>query len=187
MDVTEAHRRALAETRRFVIGARPEHFADPTPDEGWDVAALLGHIIYGNRWVTPLVAGRTIEDVGDELEGDQLGPDPLAAYDESAELAAAAFEAPGALSAPCAVSYGPVPGSLYAGHRFVDVLIHGWDLAIATGQDATLDPALIEECFAIVEPQLGALEASGQFGTRVDPTPGADRQTQLLALLGRRP
>ena len=36
------------------------------------------------------------------------------------------------------MSYGPVPGSVYAGHRFIDVLIHGWDLAKATGQDATI-------------------------------------------------
>jgi len=34
-----------------------------------------------------------------------------------------------ARSTPCAMSYGPVPGSVYADHRFIDVLIHGWDLA----------------------------------------------------------
>ena len=61
-----------------------------------------------------------------------LGADPLGAYDASAAVAAATFEASGALEAPCAVSYGPVPGSVYAGHRFIDVLIHGWDLAVAT-------------------------------------------------------
>lgn len=55
----------------------------------------------------PLVAGRAIEEVADSLEGDQLGTDHVAAYDASAELAAAAFEAPGARTAPCAVSYGP--------------------------------------------------------------------------------
>ena len=187
MNITEAHRRAIESTRRFVAGTKPEQFGAPSPDEGWDVAALLGHIIYGNRWVAPLVAGRTIAEVGDSLEGDQLGADHVAAYDESGESASAAFEAPGALEAPCAVSYGPVPGSVYAGHRFVDVLIHGWDLAVATGQDPTLDPALVEECFAVIEPQLAELDASGQFGTRLDAPPGADRQTQLLALLGRHP
>jgi uncharacterized protein (TIGR03086 family) len=75
-----------------------------------------------------------------------LGGDPLSAYDASAQVAAAAFEAPAALDAPCAVSYGPVPGSVYAGHRFIDVLIHAWDLAVATGQDTTLDIDLVEAC-----------------------------------------
>jgi len=185
MDIVKAHRDAIDSTRRYVAGVKADQLSAPTPNDEWDVAALLGHIIYGNRWVAPLVGGRTIDDVGDSLEGDQLGPDPLTSYDASAADATAAFEAPGALAAPCAVSYGPVPGEVYAGHRFLDVLIHGWDLAVATGQDATLDPALVEACFEVIEPQFDALEASGMFGTKIDVGPDADRQTQLLALLGR--
>jgi hypothetical protein len=34
-------------------------------------------------------------------------------YADSAAAAAAAFRRPGALDAPCAVSYGPAPGSVY--------------------------------------------------------------------------
>jgi uncharacterized protein (TIGR03086 family) len=83
------------------------------------------------------------------------------------------------------VSYGPVPGSLYAGHRFVDVLIHGWDVAAATGQDRTLDPELVSACWDVVTPQADLLKASGMFGTEVTPPEGADSETRLLALLGR--
>ena len=118
--------------------------------------------------------------------GDVLGADPLAAYDASATAAADVFAAPGALDAPCAVSYGPVPGSVYAGHRFLDVLIHGWDLAVASGQDATLDPDLIEACWEVVAPQADMLRASGMFGHEVGTQDGADEATRLLALLGRR-
>jgi len=87
---------------------------------------------------------------------------------------------------PVAVSYGPGPGSVYCGHRFIDVLIHGWDLAASTGQDTTLDPALVEACWEIVEPQQADLAASGAFGSTVEVAPDADRQTRLLAALGRR-
>ena len=116
-----------------------------------------------------------------------LGDDPLGAYGASAQAAAEAFEVAGALDAQCAVSYGPVPGSVYAGHRFIDILIHGWDLAIATGQDATLDTALVAACLAVVEPQAGLMQASGSYGSHVDAPADADPQTRLLALLGRRP
>ena len=91
----------------------------------------------------------------------------------------------GAMDAPVAVSYGPVPGSVYCGHRFIDVLIHGWDLARATGQDATLPSDLVEACFEVVEPQRQLLEGSGMFGTVQHVGGDADRQTQLLAILGR--
>ena len=90
------------------------------------------------------------------------------------------------MQAPCAVSYGPVPGEIYAGHRFLDVLIHGWDLAKATGQDTTLPADLVEACFEVVEPQRELLAASGMFGSDVEVPGGADRQTQLLAELGRK-
>jgi uncharacterized protein (TIGR03086 family) len=79
-----------------------------------------------------------------------------------------------------------VPGELYAGHRYIDVLIHGWDLAQATGQDTTLDPELVEACWEVVTPQAELLKASGMFGSDVEVPPDADPQTRLLALLGRR-
>jgi uncharacterized protein (TIGR03086 family) len=186
MDIAAAHRKALTSTRAIIAGVRPDQLSEPTVNEGWDVAELLSHIVYGNRWVPPLVSGQTIEEVGDRLEGDQLAGGPLAAYDASAEPAAAAFEAAGALDAPCAVSYGPVPGSVYAGHRFIDVFIHGWDVAAATGQDRTLDPELVEVCFEVIEPQLDMVRGSGVFGEEVPVDAGVDRQTKLLAILGRR-
>ena len=105
--------------------------------------------------------------VGSRLDGDLLGDDPAAAYAGSAAAAAAVFRSPGALDAPCAVSYGPVPGSVYAGHRSLDVLVHGWDLAAATGQDDTLDPELMEPCRQVIEPQLGAFRSAGALGPEV--------------------
>ena len=158
-----------------------------TPCTDWDVRALLNHVVAGNWWAGELARGRTIEEVGDRLDGDQLGAAPLDAYDESSQAAAAAFDEPGALDRPCAVSYGPVPGSVYAGHRFIDVLIHGWDLAVATGQDSRLDPALVEACWQEIEPQAAMLSASGMFGQPTAAGPGADPQTRLLEALGRTP
>ena len=186
-DIAELHRQALDSTRRFVAGVGPGQWTAPTPCEGWDVRTLMNHVVSGNLWAAELARGGTIEDVGDRLDGDVLGGDPLAAYDTSAKEADAAFSTPGALDAPCAVSYGPVPGSVYAGHRFLDVFIHGWDLAVATGQDPTLDPALVEACAEVVAPQAGMLRGSGMFGGDVDLPAGADAQTRLLAQLGRRP
>jgi uncharacterized protein (TIGR03086 family) len=184
--ITDLHRSALDATGRIVAGIRPDQLDLPTPDEEWDVRALLNHVVAGNFWAVELAGGRTIEEVGDQLDGDLVTDDPAGAYDLSAAAAAAAFEAPGALDAPCAVSYGPIPGGMYAGHRFLDVLIHGWDLAVATGQDTHLDPELVDACIAELEPQLGALEASGMFGAAVEVGPDADAQTRLLGVLGRR-
>ena len=183
-DIAGLHRQALAATRKTVAGIGDDQWEQPTPCQGWSVRELLNHVVAGNWWAVELAGGRTIDDVGSALDGDVLGSDPLDAYDRSAD-AAAVFEAPGALERPCAVSYGPVPGFVYAGHRFIDVLIHGWDLASATGQSTDLDPQLVDACWAVITPQLELLQASGAFGRDLRDHGAATPQASLLAALGR--
>ena len=146
----------------------------------WDVPGLVNHLVSANLWAAELGARGTVEGIGEQLDGDLLGADPAPAYAASARAASDVFHRPGALAAPRAVSYGPVPGSVYAGHRFIDVLIHGWDLATAAGQDAALNDDLVEACRQIAEPQIE--HAAGQRrirrqwanpagGRRPDPAP----------------
>jgi uncharacterized protein (TIGR03086 family) len=184
-DIARLHRQALLATQKVVVRIPADQWHAQTPCAGWDVRELTNHVVSGNWWASELARGATIEEVGSRFDGDQLGANPQETYERSAEAAAAAFEASGALEAPCAVSYGPVPGSVYAGHRFIDVLIHGWDLAIATAQDPTLNPALVEACWKESEPQAEMLRGSGMFGDLVVAPPDADLQTRLLAVLGR--
>jgi uncharacterized protein (TIGR03086 family) len=181
VNLPDVHRRALAATGEIVGRIKTEQLDASTPCEDYDVRGLLQHLISGNYWVAPLVEGKTIEEVGDRLDRDFSIED----YDASAEEANAAFSSPGAMQKPVAVSYGPVPAEVYAGHRFIDVLVHGWDLAKATGQNATLDPELVEACFDVIAPQIDLLKASGMFGTEVKVAGDADPQTKLLAQLGR--
>jgi uncharacterized protein (TIGR03086 family) len=184
-DIAELHAQALDHTGRIVSGIPRDRWQADTPCAGWDVRALLNHLVAGNLWAAELGAGGSIEGVGDRLDGDLLGADPAASYAASADAAAAVFRRPGALDAPCAVSYGPVPGSVYAGHRFLDVFVHGWDLAVATGQDRQLDPVLMEACREVIEPQLEAFRGAGALGAELPVPPGATAQRRFLASLGR--
>jgi uncharacterized protein (TIGR03086 family) len=69
----------------------------------------------------------------------------------------------------------------------MDLLVHAWDLARATGQDETLDPAEVSAFLAGLEPWDAALRASGHYGPRVPVPDDADEQTRLLAFTGREP
>lgn len=184
VDLPEVHARALEHTRRYVAGVGGDQWAIDSTCEGWDVLTVVNHVVGGNLWAPELVSGKTIEEVGDVLDGDLLGSDPLAAYEASAAGAAAAFREAGAMDRSVAVSYGPVPGAVYCGHRFMDVLIHGWDIAKPTGQDTNLPEDLVEACWEVLEPQREMLVGSGMFKELAVPD-GADRQATLLAVLGR--
>ena len=69
--------------------------------------------------------------------------------------------------------------------RFLDVFVHGWDLAVATGQDPELDPGLIQACREIIEPQVAAFRAAGALGDEQPVPPDATDQQRFLAMLGR--
>jgi uncharacterized protein (TIGR03086 family) len=177
---------AIDATRAVVAGITDEQWSLPTPCDEWNVHDLVNHVVSGNWWAAELAAGSTIEAVGHRLDGDLISAGALDAYDASAAAAIAAFGTTGALEAPCAVSYGPVPGEVYLGHRFIDVFIHGWDLAKATDQPTGLDADLVGVCLAVVEPQAELLAASGAVSGGITAPDGASTREQLLALLGRR-
>jgi uncharacterized protein (TIGR03086 family) len=182
MNLPAAHRKALDTTGRIVANIKPDQLDASTPCDEYDVRGLLQHLISGNYWVAPLVEGKTIEEVGDALDRTFEASE----YAASAQSADDAFSSPGAMQKPVAVSYGPVPAEVYAGHRFIDVLIHGWDLATATGQDTRLDAELVDACWDVINPQMELLKSSGMFGGDVTVPADADSQTKLLATLGRR-
>jgi uncharacterized protein (TIGR03086 family) len=186
MNLPDVHRRAVAATGDVVGRIAPEQLDAATPCDDYDVRGLLNHLVSGNWWVAPLVEGKTIAEVGDAYDGDVIGDGYIAAYAKSGLSAVEAFELPGAMQKPVAVSYGPVPAEVYAGHRFIDVLIHGWDLAKATGQDSGLAAELVDACFEVITPQIDLLKGSGMFGSEVKVPDDADPQTKLLAMLGRK-
>ena len=68
-----------------------------------------------------------------------------------------------------------------------DVFQHTWDLARATGQDATLDPRRCAVMLAGSEPYEEAMRGSCQFGPRVEVPEDSDAQTRLLGFIGRDP
>jgi uncharacterized protein (TIGR03086 family) len=129
--------------------------------------------------------GKGEDEVGPRLAGDLLGDDPLAAYDAACASAQAAVEEPGALDGICRTSHRDFPAAMWISIRIMDVFVHGWDVAEATGQDHQLDPALVEVVYRDWQPQEAMLRQSGMFGP-VPRLPGdADLQTRMLALFGR--
>jgi uncharacterized protein (TIGR03086 family) len=184
IDLLDFHARAAQATRVFVAGLPPDRWTAPTNCD-MDARALINHIVTGHLWAAELASGRTIADVGDQLDGDVLGSNPLAAYDHALAMAQAAFAEPGALARTCDLSYGTVSLAEYCSHRILDTFIHGWDLARATGQDDTLNSELVEAAYAMFEPHAAEFAASGAFGTPVRVSSDDDTQTRLLAMLGR--
>ena len=184
----EAGERLVTAMRGFsarVEQVRPTDLGSPTPCADWDVRALVEHVVGELLWTSPLLAGQTIADVGDRLDGDHVGSDAAAGW--AAAVAAAEDAVVGVTdwSAPVHVSYGDIPSHAYVDEVATDVLVHTWDLARAIGADEQLDDHLVQLALEKVTQQKDLLAASGLFGTPVPVPDDAPSQTQLLAMLGR--
>lgn len=186
MGLPDLFEQAVRHTGGIVAGIGDDRWGDPTPCEAWDVREVVQHLVDELRWTVPLAEGRTIEEVGDRLDGDLLGGAPAKAFEEAGREAVEAVRRPGVLTSPTHVSYGPIPGAVYLGHLLNDLVVHGWDLARATGQETAIPGELADACWAIMAPQVQLVEGSGVFGPSLDIADGADVQTALLALEGRR-
>lgn len=181
----ELYVKAMAATRRYVDAVRAEQWHAPTPCSAWDVTQVTSHLVGENLWAGELYRGRTIEQVGSALEGDLAGDDPAAAYRVSVTTATQAVTAPGAMDTTCHLSFGDTPGAEYAEQLLLDTVIHGWDVATATGQDTRLDPDLVAACLPIAEQLTSRFRSAGVFGEDLPVAADADPQTRLLAMLGR--
>lgn len=187
MDVRELHDRALDFFGGLVAGVPTRAWRNATPCHDWDVRELVNHNVSENWWACELLAGRSLEEVGDRFEGDLLGDEPVQAYDASAEAVRRAVAPLDDLDFPVHVSYGPVPARTYLEHRYVDLVVHGWDLAVATAQDAEIPSDLAESAYETMASQREFVRESEGFGSEIEVPEDADAQTKLLGLLGRDP
>ena len=83
---------------------------------------------------------------------------------------------------------GEMPGPLLAGFTILDIAVHGWDLARATGQPADLDGRLAAHVLAFAEHTLASPDMRGpRIGPARPVADDAPVTQRLAAFLGRQP
>jgi uncharacterized protein (TIGR03086 family) len=185
VDLAGLHERAVAEFGTRVEAVGPGDWGRPTVNDGWDVRALVNHVVGEELWTPPLLEGKTIADVGDRYDGDVLGSEPWATFKGAAEAAVASINEPGALERTVHLSFGDTPAREYAWQLFADHLIHAWDLARALGADDRLDPELVDACAQWFAGMEELYRSWGAIAPRPPIPDDADAQTRLLAAFGR--
>jgi uncharacterized protein (TIGR03086 family) len=177
-DVADRYRRLSATFAERIANVPAGAWDDPTPCPDWTVRDLVGHVVQSQGMFRTFV-GREAPDV-------DVTADPAAAFDTVRTLVQGDLDDP------------ERAGSTFEGHfgtqtfeqavdRFLvfDLVVHGWDLARATGQDDRMDPDDIVRVRAAAEGMGDAMRSPGAFGPELPAPPGADAQTELLAFLGR--
>lgn len=162
----------------------------PTPDDEWDVTALVDHLIDENRWLPPLAHGHDLDAAGKIVEGAKTtaGDDRAKVWDDVSRASAAAVQEEGVLERTASLSRGPTPMRDYLGEMVFDHFVHAWDLGKAIGYSGEPLPAeLAGPLYEMASGMADMLAASGLFNPPVEIDEDASTLDKLIALTGRDP
>ncbi|NUR07404.1 MAG: TIGR03086 family protein [Nocardioidaceae bacterium] len=81
----------------------------------------------------------------------------------------------------------PLPAAFLASVLPVEILLHGWDLAQASGQTLRVSDEVVDYVRGLAETVVPAARPNGSFGDEVTPAADADAVDRLAAYAGRRP
>lgn len=189
MDVLDLFERGTAWTQGKVAGAADQLDAQ-SPCTEWTVRRVIDHLLAGlEMFAGATLGGEVAPPSGPppELVHDE---DPAAQYEHDRKKVAMLYAEPGVLQGMVNGAGGrQVPAAQVLGIAFCDHLLHGWDIATATGQDATIPDDLAQAAWSFLEGQISdeARGPDGIFAEAVPVADGASVQDKLVAYCGRHP
>jgi uncharacterized protein (TIGR03086 family) len=155
----------------------------PTPCAEFTVHDVLDHMIVGGATFAPLLRGEMPPAV---TAPAVYGWVPAAEFRSTMDDLLAAAQSPNALERVVESPFGAVSGEVFASFVAFDGLIHGWDLARATGQRWTPSDEVVTAVDAFARMALGPeMREGGAFAHPTTAPAGADRLDQLAAFSGR--
>lgn len=178
---------ALTWALGLVRGVRLDQLTLPTPCSELDVRALLAHLVatvHRAAAVGKGVDATTVPWSVPQVPGDDWG----SAYAEAIDAVWAVWrDGTDRLDRPVRAPFGEVPGRAALMAYTSETLVHGWDLAVATGQHTEADPALATPVLAVMERFLPADPRGGHvpFAAPVPPRAGAGPTERLANWCGR--
>jgi uncharacterized protein (TIGR03086 family) len=188
MDMVDVLEQQAGRTGKLVAGVTPDQLSASTPCPGFDVRTLLNHMVGGYLLMVRAAKGETTP--GGDMP-DVIGDDPTSAYERSSADLIETFRAPDVLSRTFNLGGTEVPGDQALGIAIMEAVVHGWDLATATGQDATIDPSLATAMLQTLRDG-GLIESfrnpkGDPFGPEVAVDANTSPSDKLVAYLGRTP
>jgi uncharacterized protein (TIGR03086 family) len=175
---------------------------DQIRDDQWDVVVpaemtprlpgstlrtVVNYHAYDDAWVPDVLAGRTIEEVGDTWKGDLLGDHPKLNFASIVETAVLAVRRFGDLERAVHLTYGDYPAREYLKHITSFRGLRSYDIARFIGADTRLPDDLVQGLWDEIAPDAEEWRRIGVYGPAVEVPEDAPLQDRLLGLTGRRP
>ncbi len=175
-DPIKLYQTTVSHAKKVLTTVGSDRMQDPTPCSEWDVKQLLDHIAGAQKALAGMIAGADIGDEGSTT--DQI--------DRAASAIVKAASAPGGMEKLVQSRQGEAPTSRMVGIAIMDLALHTWDLAKATGQNTNLDSGVVD----FMQPILKGMVKDGpseNFAAIIEVPDSASAQDKFIALSGREP
>jgi uncharacterized protein (TIGR03086 family) len=179
---------ACQRTADVLANVTDDQLGAPTPCERLRLRDLVAHV-GGLALAFTAAARKEFGPLTDTppVEGVPLDEDWRTAYPARLAELAQAWREPAAWTGMTRAGGVDFPGEVGGIVALTEVVIHGWDVAAATGQDYDVDPATLDA----VLPHVTAIAAQGPveglFGPAVPVAEDAPALDRAIALSGRDP
>jgi uncharacterized protein (TIGR03086 family) len=159
----------------------------PTPDTDWDVRTLVNHLIL---WTSYSLEARAHGgSVSEDLMDRDFAAEPgfAAAYRAQLDRALAAWSEPAVWEGSLDVMGSATPAADVAALNLAEMVLHGWDLAVATGQRYQVSDRAAAVALDAVAANAELFRQYKGFADPVEVPAGAQALDRVLALSGRDP
>jgi uncharacterized protein (TIGR03086 family) len=181
--------RALDQTGAIIEAIRDDQQQLPTPCRSWDVTQLVGHLVHDLGAFTARASGGTPNwaDPTAAVEGS-----PVDAYRAGSVALVQAWRTAGDLSGTIEMpGMGEVAKRFPIDQQIAELAVHGWDLAVATGQSRHLDPEIADTALTWARTALapafrGSEDEGRAFGPEVAVPHDAPLYDRLAGFFGHR-
>ena len=182
MSSAELIREAVAATSHLADGVSPDNRSGRTPCAEFNVGDLLAHVA---GFMATSIAAALRSYPADDAD---LGDNPRATWHVLGSTMADAWATPDAFEGRTHLGAREM-SAFIAGHiTLFETLVHGWDLATATGQRLELSNELSETSLVTAQRLcVDRAREAGAFGREVNAPAGGGPFEQASALAGRDP
>ena len=175
---------AIDQAAAVMDNVQRDDYSRPTPCPEWTARDLMNHMVGALVMFRDVAANGSVDP--SILEADHLGDDAAAALRDVGGAAVQGWSAPGKMDGMANLPFGEFPASFALGLPAMDMLVHAWDLAQATGQSVDWHSGLVGDVREFTGAMLADPQMRGDdFGPAVPAGPNDDEMTQLVRFLGR--
>ncbi|MGK5558212.1 TIGR03086 family metal-binding protein [Actinomadura kijaniata] len=188
MELRDLMETAAEAAAKIVHGVPEDRLTAPTPNPEWDVRATVNHLFFWTRRAEFAARKQAPDDLPEEHDFT-AEPGWADRFAEQARHTARAWRDPAAWEGDTSLT-GATPGmpaSVIGAMIFSEFPLHGWDLAVATGQPAELPAEVVRAAHRETSAIAEMARQYGAFGPEVPVADDAPLLDRLLGAAGRDP